>query len=225
MRHKFLPFFDLAIVQISFWVCAILLEEPFEILGPALVYGLVASLAAYLAGLYSIAIRYAGVGLLKSAAIGSTSGFIAIISVYGIGDVGFFVFSGLASLSGIICSRVIVREYLYKSRHQNAANILVYGSGEAGIQFVTATMQGNTFNAVGYLDDDQKRIGSTIHGVSVYASTSLPKLIRKFRVRTVVLALPSLSRKERKAIIESLIEFPIRVLTVPSLQEIMDDRP
>lgn len=221
MRHKFLPFFDLAIIQVSFWICAVLLEEPVEILGPALIYGLAFCSVAFLFGLYDIAIRYAGVSLLKSAAIGSAGGFIIVISVYGSGEIGYFIFSGLTSIFGIVCSRVIVREYLYKSRHQNAANILVYGSGEAGIQFVTATMQGDTFNAVGYLDDNPKLTGSTIHGVSVYASGDLPKLMKKFKVRTVVLALPALTRARRTAIIEDLIKLPIRVLTVPSLKEIM----
>jgi len=222
MRHKFLPFFDLVMVQISFFICAGLLKIEFNPIGAPLVYAAIMSFFAYIVGMYGIAVRYAGIALLKSAAVGAASGFTAIAGMYGLELVGYFAFSSLVSVCAVICSRVIVREYLYRSRHENASNTLVYGAGDAGIQFVTAAMQGDKFSVLGYIDDDNKRVGSSIHGRLVSPSKELPDLIHKLRIRTVVLALPSLTHKQRKGIIESLISLPIRVVTVPSLNDIVD---
>ena len=222
MRHKFLPFFDAILVQISFFSCAWLLRIEFNPVGAPLVYAAFMSLFAYIVGMYGIAVRYAGVALLKSAAVGAACGFTALAGIYGLELVGYFAFSSLVSVCAVICSRVIVREYLFQSRHENASNTLVYGAGDAGIQFVTAAMQGDKFNVLGYIDDDNERVGSSIHGRLVSPSKDLSHLIDKLRIRTVVLALPSLTRTQRKSIIEGLISFPVRVVTVPSLNDIVD---
>ena len=179
MRHKFLPIFDLALVQLSFFICAWLLRVEFNPTTAPLVYAITMSFFAYVVGMYGIAVRYAGVALLKSAAVGAACGFTALAGVYGLDLVGYFAFSSLVSVCAVICSRVIVREYLFQSRHEKASNTLVYGAGDAGIQFVTAAMQGDKFNVLGYIDDDNKRVGSSIHGRLVSPSKDLYDLAKR----------------------------------------------
>lgn len=222
MRHKFLLLVDLALTQISFFMCARLLSLPFDPTGAPLTFAVVTSLFAYIVGMYGIAIRYAGVSLLRSATIGAACGFTALVGVYGLEAIGFFAFASLTSTCGIICARVAAREYMHSSRHASAANTLVYGAGDAGVQFVTAAMQGDSFKVLGFIDDDPKRTGSSIHGVPVSASQDLAQLIETLRIKSVVLALPSLTRGERKAVIERIMEFPVRVVTVPTLKDIID---
>ena len=117
---------------------------------------------------------------------------------------GVALFSSVLTLISLIGYRVIARELLFQQRHSGAARTLVYGAGAAGVQFVTASMQGDTHNVVGYIDDDSALCGTSIHGRNVHPSKNMETLIEKHKVQIIVLALPSISKTERKQIIESL---------------------
>ena len=134
------------------------------------------------------------------------------------------LFSSILSFIGIISYRVLVREVLFQQRHSNAARTLVYGAGAAGIQFVTASMQGDTHNVIGYIDDDSDLCGTSIHGRNVYPSKSINKLIKKYNIHLIVLALPSIANTKRKKIIESLIPLPVRVVTIPTFEDLIEGK-
>ena len=134
------------------------------------------------------------------------------------------LFSSILSFIGIISYRVLVREILFQQRHSNAARTLVYGAGAAGIQFVTASMQGDTHNVIGYIDDDSDLCGTLIHGRNVYPSKSISSLIKKYNINMIVLALPSIANTKRKKIIESLIPLPARVVTIPTFEDLIEGK-
>ena len=124
-------------------------------------------------------------------------------------SVRLLVFSSVLVLNGVIGYRVFAREVLFQQRHSGAARTLVYGAGSSGVQFVTASMQGDTHHVVGYVDDDPNLCNTSIHGRNVSPSKDIEKLLTKYRVQIVVLALPSASKAERKRIIESLLPLPV----------------
>ena len=77
-------------------------------------------------------------------------------------------------------------------------------------------------NVIGFVDDSANLIGSSIHGCKVFATSQIEKLVFQHNVEVIVLAMPSLNGVAKRSIINKLIELPVRVVTVPTLQEILD---
>ena len=173
-------------------------------------------------GFYKTNISHLGIGGVKQALI---SLFISGIVIYLLSEPArFCLFSSLLALIGIIGYRVFAREFLFRKRHSRAAKTLVYGAGSAGVQFVTASMQGNTHSVVGYIDDAEALCGTSIYGRKVHPSKKIEELVKKYGVQIIVLALPSVTKLERKRVIESLIPIPARVVTVPTFEDLIEGK-
>ncbi|MDB4115488.1 polysaccharide biosynthesis protein [Planktomarina sp.] len=222
MKHKFLPFIDFFLINFSFFFCGFLLKlDSFQV-SASLTFSILFILCCKLSGFYKIAIRYVGVALLRITLVSAAAGLFLVFLTHGFFQAGFYVFSGLFSLCCIVFIRLAVREFYFLNRHVKNSNTLVYGAGSAGIQFVTAALQGNKNNIIGYVDDSANLIGSSIHGRKVFPTSQIEKLVTKYNVEIIVIAMPSLSGSAKRSIIDGLIELPVRVVTVPTLDEILD---
>lgn len=175
-----------------------------------------------ISGFYRTSISHVGVGAIKQALMAIFASGIIVVLLNESSRVAFI--SSVLALIGVVGYRVVARELLFQQRHSSAAKTLVYGAGSAGVQFVTASMQGDTHNVVGYIDDDKALCGTSIHGRTVFPSKNVNELIKKFGVQIIVLALPSVSKLERKRVIESLIPLPVRVVTVPTFEDLIEGK-
>jgi FlaA1/EpsC-like NDP-sugar epimerase len=173
-------------------------------------------------GFYKTSISHVGIGAVKQAIL---SVIASGVTIYFLGeDFRLALFSSLLTLLTIIGCRVFAREVLFKLRHSGADKTFVYGAGSAGIQFATACMQGDTYNIIGYIDDNESLRNTYIHGRIVFPSKNIKSLIKKHNIEIIVLALPSASKTERRRIIESLILLPVRVVTVPTVEDLIDGK-
>ena len=173
-------------------------------------------------GFYNTSISHLGISAAKLAA-GST--LASSIVVYLLDEsLQLCIFSSVLVLLGVIAYRVTARELLFERRRSSGKKTLVYGAGSAGVQFVTASMQSNRHDVVGYIDDSEELVGTTIHGRSVYRSKQIKKLVERNAVKIVVLALPSVTRRERARIIESLLSLPVRVVTIPTFEDLIEGK-
>ncbi|WP_028471234.1 polysaccharide biosynthesis protein [Neptunomonas japonica] len=98
--------------------------------------------------------------------------------------------------------------------------VIIYGAGAAGRQMATALYHSKEFSAVAFADDDEHLKGGDIHGIRVYLPSDIDDVIEKFDVNAILLALPSASRLRRREIVDSLVSFNLRVLTLPGLSDI-----
>jgi FlaA1/EpsC-like NDP-sugar epimerase len=98
--------------------------------------------------------------------------------------------------------------------------VIIYGAGAAGRQMATALYHSKEFSAVAFVDDDECLKGGDIHGIRVYMPDQIEDVIEKFDVNAILLALPSASRLRRREIVNSLVSFNLRVLTLPGLSDI-----
>jgi FlaA1/EpsC-like NDP-sugar epimerase len=177
---------------------------------------------ASLAGFYKTSISHVGIGAVKHALVAvSVSGLSIFLQDE---SARLTLFSSVLALVGVIGYRACARELLFKMRHSAAKSTLVYGAGSSGVQFVTASMQSGTHNVVGYIDDDPTLCNTSIHGRNVYPSKKIEALVEKYKIKIIVLALPSVSKAERKPIIEALIALPVRVVRVPTYEELIEDK-
>jgi FlaA1/EpsC-like NDP-sugar epimerase len=176
-------------------------------------------------GLYRAVFRFVSrEGLLKTSVgvLISTvliGGFGAVANDRGVSTAELVIFAAFALLY-VIASRVLVREVLYFRRGEKE-RVLIYGAGEAGAQLVRALRENGQYLPVAFIDHEASLRGRVIAGIRVYAPEDLSRLISKEHIASVLLAIPSSSRRQRQQILKTLEPFPVHVRTVPDIGDIV----
>ncbi len=126
----------------------------------------------------------------------------------------------------ILCggARLIVRAMINRTGQKQKANVIIYGAGSAGLQLANVLHQGTEYHPVCFIDDDKSLHRNSVHGLTIYRRKYLERQISKYNVKKVLLAMPSATRSERKAIVESLINLPVEVLSIPDLNDIANGK-
>ncbi len=102
--------------------------------------------------------------------------------------------------------------------------LLIYGAGTAGVQTAAALRLSQQYALLGFVDDDASKVGRSINGVPVFAPTEISRVISRQGATDILLALPSVSRDRRNAILESLRPLPVHVRTLPGLSDLASGR-
>ena len=129
----------------------------------------------------------------------------------------------LTGFTGVI--RFALRDVLVNFRsikHSQQLRIAIYGAGEAGTQLAAALRLAGNHKIVTFLDDNPAYWSRSINGVAIQPPQVLQDLENS--VDQVLLAIPSLSRSERRRIFDQLQSRGIPVLQVPSVDDLTSGR-
>jgi len=102
---------------------------------------------------------------------------------------------------------------------------LLLGAGQAGELLVRDLLKSGPYDAVGFLDDADRRQGQEIHGVRVVGRLAeLGSIVARYDVDVVLLAIPSASHQTIQMITQQCqsLNVPCRIL--PSVAELADGR-
>ena len=100
--------------------------------------------------------------------------------------------------------------------------MLILGAGRAGELLVRNLLRDEEFVPVAMLDDNRALKGAKIHGVPVRGPLNgLAKVIERFTVDLVVIAIPSATSAQMQAIVELCEQARVPFLTLPRLQDIV----
>lgn len=102
--------------------------------------------------------------------------------------------------------------------------LLIYGAGTAGVQTAQALHLSRQYTLLGFVDDDAAKVGRSINGVPVLAPADIAQAVARQGVTDILLALPSVSRDRRNAIVEGLRHLPVHVRTLPGLSDLASGR-
>ena len=108
----------------------------------------------------------------------------------------------------------------YLDNNSNFNNVVIYGAGAAGRQLSNALTQSSEFKPLAFIDDDVDLHKKNINGLEVISQEVLEDFILKNDVSQVLLAIPSLSRKKKRLIVDFLAPFPVIVKTLPSVTQL-----
>ncbi|PSU55806.1 nucleoside-diphosphate sugar epimerase/dehydratase [Photobacterium phosphoreum] len=178
-------------------------------------------------GFYRAILRYLSVHAIFTLAIGSlVSSVVFVLATYFFGiwvprTVAIIYLAYLFILTG--GARLSIRVFFAQLEMKRKPNVIVYGAGVAGRQLVNLLRQGDELNPVVYIDDNHKLQRSVLQGLTVYKREQLSRLVAKFDVKQVLLAMPSATRSQRKAIVTALVDLPVEVLSIPNLDAIVHD--
>ncbi|MEQ1508215.1 MAG: nucleoside-diphosphate sugar epimerase/dehydratase, partial [Myxococcota bacterium] len=140
-----------------------------------------------------------------------------------------FLMEPLLSLAFVGGLRLGVRALAETSRRIASGErrrLLIVGAGDAGemlLREVIRNMPG--VEAVGFLDDDPRKHGMTVHGVRVLGGLDdAARIIDQRQVGEVVIAIPTASGNDMRRVVERVTHAGVSVRTLPGLDHLLDGR-
>lgn len=127
----------------------------------------------------------------------------------------------LVSLVISISYRLLVKELFafYRTAPKAQRKILIMGAGGSGMmtkQLLDNDTKSN-IKVVGFLEDNDRKIGNVIGGVKIYSATEeFEKVVLKHSPTELIIAVNSLSLDKKNDLVDRCLEFGIKVSTVPS---------
>lgn len=99
--------------------------------------------------------------------------------------------------------------------------VAIYGAGSAGIQLATALQQSTEVRPVVFVDDNIALQGLIVAGISVRSPDRLASMAKSGQIRRILLAMPSITRARRNALVAQLGELECEVQIIPSFVDIL----
>ncbi|MGF1691942.1 polysaccharide biosynthesis protein [Photobacterium kagoshimensis] len=176
-------------------------------------------------GLYRAILRYLTFHALAVISIGT------IISASTVGLLAYYIDSFVprsvpliyGSFLCILCggSRLFVRVLITQLTVKGKAKVLIYGTGTAGRQLALALRSSDDYRVISFLDEDKTLENTMILGLKVHNIDEASRLISRYGISKILLAIPSASNARRKLILDQLVSMPAEVLTVPAMADIV----
>jgi FlaA1/EpsC-like NDP-sugar epimerase len=134
-------------------------------------------------------------------------------------------FFSLALMGG---SRLVWRIYCERNGFfkKGKERMLIVGAGDAGEVISREIIRKPDLGKlVGFVDDDQEKIGKRIHNRKVLGSVKeINDILEKEQINMVIIAIPTASGKEVRRIIDHIKNKKVKIRTLPGLYELVDGR-
>ena len=176
-------------------------------------------------GLYRAVLRYIS---FKALAMVAGGAFVSAVSLI---FFSFFIGSDIPRTVPIIyfsyvfllcgSARMLIRYYVSLILDKDNDSVLIYGAGTTGRQLAVLLKHAYRYRIRGFIDDNLKLHGTYLLGNKIFSPNDISKLVQRYNIKVILLAIPSASRSERKAIIDSLIPLKIKVQTIPDMEDIL----
>ena len=176
-------------------------------------------------GLYRAILRYLSVHALLTIVFSCFASALLLI-VFGY-FYGVFIPRSIPIIYGtyliLFCggSRLLVRVIVSQKISKQKQRVIIYGAGDSGRQLVNLLRQGLEYHPVAFIDDEKRLFKTVVNGLTVFNSKHLHHLVTKKNATKILLAMPSATRSQRKAIINSLVDLPVEVKSIPNFDELL----
>ena len=179
------------------------------------------ALAITLACTLASAILYLSLCAFQTAAAGT-----ALAHIAGFPISVLWIDWGL-SIALVMGARLAIRHYFRQGRSSatNAKPTLMIGAGDAGDTLLREIqrMPDPSYEILGILDDDVRKLGTRIHGVEVVGPVEAIKIhCNRLGIEQVLIAIPSASRRRVREIIDLCEGAHVDFRIVPGLSELIE---
>ncbi len=179
-------------------------------------------------GLYRAVMRYAGEKIISIILLGS------IVSVAVMLAIAFYlhiplprsvpIMYFLLVLVLMIGSRFTIKGLLQTQSRGINHPVVIYGAGESGRQLLASIAHADSYYPVAFVDDNVSLQRTVVKGKTVYDPSELPNIIKQYNVQTILLAVPSATKKQRREIIQNLEHLSCKVLSMPGLKDLVEGK-
>ena len=179
-------------------------------------------------GLYKSLIRYSNflsvVSIAQAITIYTFLWFMIVIAA-GIVDkpYDFLFINWICSVFFTGFTRYFAR-WIFQIRAIESSNVVIFGAGSAGIQLKFSLDVDHKFNVVGFIDSNKNLQGRFIDGKRVFSPSEMEDIIDKYSVKEIFIAIPSLSRPDRKKLLKSLDKHKLAIKILPKLTDLAEGK-
>jgi FlaA1/EpsC-like NDP-sugar epimerase len=179
-------------------------------------------------GFYRAIVRYVEDAAMRTVMIGvfASGVLMSVIIVFGQLPVPrsvpvIYMLLALFSIGGV---RLMMRTTYRRSQYRRKVPVIIYGAGTSGRQLMVSLVRGPEYMPVAFVDDAKELQGADVGGVRVHNPKDLPTLVEATGARALLLALPSLSRRERSAVLDRIGPLSVQVRTVPGMADLVSGK-
>lgn len=107
--------------------------------------------------------------------------------------------------------------------HGHLKRVLIIGAGEAGTMLIRSIKKNpSEYQVVAVVDDDRNKKHLKIMDVNVYGTTKeIPRIVQEKKIDEIILAIPSLSKKEIREVYSRCIETKATIKIMPKIEDVM----
>lgn len=180
-------------------------------------------------GLYRAVVRYIDQRIISTVlmAVTLSTSILAAISFMAFGSLlsaKAFVIYWIAAILYVVASRFVARGFLNQQGGMHKTRVAIYGAGQAGSLLANAIKPGNEYLPIIFIDDDAQRVNTTIGGIKVHAASDLEHLAKRYDISTVLLAMPQLTRKEQRVILDRIALLSLRIKVTPPISSLVQGK-
>tara|TARA_X000000950_G_scaffold159600_1_gene195478 strand:- start:397 stop:2274 length:1878 start_codon:yes stop_codon:yes gene_type:complete len=133
----------------------------------------------------------------------------------------------LGTLFLLTASRLFIKQSFINQGKKNIkkTNVLIYGSGKMGVITKSALErdQESSYNIEGFLDDDYNKEGLLIDRKIIIHPDNLKQSLKKLKIQMIIIAIKDPLIENKSKLIDFCLKNKIKVKTVPSVEEWLDE--
>ncbi len=135
------------------------------------------------------------------------------------------IINSLLTFITLAASRYVFKvafESLMKSGRSPSRNLIIYGAGESGIITYNTLVNHSKMGAkvIGFVDNNQQKVGKQINGVKVYDKSILTEEFVKFHnISEVIFSIQTISPKQLRTLVNEIVDLPVKVKIVPPVED------
>tara|TARA_Y100000589_G_scaffold246871_1_gene234654 strand:- start:11684 stop:13567 length:1884 start_codon:yes stop_codon:yes gene_type:complete len=130
----------------------------------------------------------------------------------------WFIVNGSIGIFRLIARDVIIN--LSTKGDSKPKNSIIYGAGMAGVQLLSLLKLSKKEKIKYFVDDNPELWNREINGIRILSKRDLKNVLRREVIDQILLAIPSLKPSQKRFILNSLEDFKIPILQIPSLDDI-----
>ncbi len=135
----------------------------------------------------------------------------------------------LTSLFFLLALRLMVKIfYMWVIQTPDSGrHVLIYGAGDMGMttRRTIESKANSELRVVGFIDDDSRKIGKSIEGITVYSPEVLTKaFVSQRRIKIIIMAVQKMDKKKKTAIIELSMSLGLELRRVPRFEDWVNGR-
>jgi FlaA1/EpsC-like NDP-sugar epimerase len=100
-------------------------------------------------------------------------------------------------------------------------NVVIYGAGSTGTMLATALRSHESIHVVAFVDDSPSLQGLTLLGLKVFSAHHLERIVKRYDVERILLAMPSAPMARQAAIVRDLVSRGLDVHALPSFSQLV----